>query len=93
MQALGNSMEIDQIARKVLEELRRKAAASDDGSIYGERDRALQDIDFLLNTPSTEGVKRLLLPTANLQELSLENGWGDDFNKLASQLESVLGIS
>lgn len=86
-------MDTDQVARKVLEELRRKAAASDDGSIYGERDRALRDIDLLLSNPSTDGVKRLLLPTANLQELSLENGWGDEFNKLASELESVLDIS
>ncbi|KMQ74069.1 hypothetical protein Msub_10240 [Marinobacter subterrani] len=86
-------MDTDQVARKVLEELRRKAAASDDGSIYGERDRALQDLDLLLSNPSTDGVKRLLLPTANLQELSLENGWGDEFNKLASKLESVLDIS
>lgn len=85
-------MDTDQVARKVLEELRRKAAASGDGSIYGERDKALQDIDLLLSNPSTDGVKRLLLPTANLQELSLENGWGDEFNKLASELESVLDI-
>lgn len=81
-----------EIARKFLEELRRKAAASDDGSVYGERDRALQDIEFLLSNPSTDGVRRLLSPTANLQELSLQNGWGDEFNELASKLESVLGI-
>lgn len=86
-------METDQVARKVLEELRRKTAASDNGSIYGERDRALLDIDLLLSNPSIDGVNRLLLPTANLQELSLENGWGDEFNELASKLESVLGIS
>ena len=86
-------MDTDQVARKVLEELRNRAAASDDGSIYGDRDRALQEIDLLLSNPSTNGVKRLLLPTANLQELSLENGWGDEFNELASKLESVLGIS
>lgn len=86
-------MDTDQIARSALEELRKKAAVSDNGSIYGERDRALQDIDFLLSNPSADGVKRLLLPTANLQELALENGWGDEFNELASKLESVLGIS
>lgn len=44
-----------EIARKFLKELRKKAAASDDGSVYGERDRALQDIEFLLSNPSTDG--------------------------------------
>ena len=86
-------MDTDQMARKVLEELRKRVAASEDGSIYGDRDRALRDIDFLLSNPSTDGVRGLLLPTANLQELSIENGWGDEFNELASQLESKFGIS
>jgi len=46
-----------------------------------------------LASPSSEGVKSLLLPTANLQELSIENGWGGEFNEIADRLERLLGIS
>lgn len=86
-------MSIDIEARRILNTLREKVEAGVDGGICGDRDRALQDIDSLLNTPSSEGVKVLILPTANLQELSLENGWGNEFNSLASELEKLLGIS
>lgn len=86
-------MSIDQEARRILSVLREKVAVGSDGSIYGDRSKALQDIDSLLASPSTQGVKFLLLPTANLQELSIENGWAEDFNKLASELEHLLGIS
>ncbi|HEY8100243.1 MAG TPA: hypothetical protein VIF82_05780 [Burkholderiaceae bacterium] len=85
-------MNVDQAARKILIELRAKVEAGKDGAIYGDRARALQDIDALLTEPSTYRVKLLLLPTANLQELSVENGWGAEFNGLASQLERVLGF-
>ena len=86
-------MSIDEEAKGILTELQEKVARSDDGGIYGDRSKALKDIDSLLASPSTEGVKFLLLPTANLQELSLENGWGQEFNALASKLEKLLGIS
>jgi len=86
-------MDIDQAARKALNELRDKVEAGTDGGMYGDRSRALQEIDSLLTSPSTAGVKYLLLPTANLQELSMENGWGQEFNELADKLERLLGIS
>ncbi|SEH95666.1 hypothetical protein SAMN05660691_02426 [Rheinheimera pacifica] len=86
-------MSVDQQAREILNELREKLSAGNDGSIYGDKSRALKDIDSLLSSPSTEGVKYLLLPTSNLQELSLENGWGKEFYLLANQLENLLGIS
>lgn len=86
-------MSVDQQARELLNELREKVSAGSDGSIYGDKSRALKDIDSLLSSPSTEGVKYLLLPTSNLQELSLENGWGKEFYLLANQLENLLGIS
>jgi hypothetical protein len=93
-EALGVSMSIDSEARRILSLLREKVEAGVDGGIYdGNRTRALKDIDSLLSSPSTDGVKVSLLPTANLQELSLENGWGSEFNNLASELETVLGIS
>ncbi|MFH0728207.1 MAG: hypothetical protein V2B19_17925 [Pseudomonadota bacterium] len=85
-------MDIDQAAQKILNKLRDKVEAGTDGVIYGDRSRALNDIDSLLASPSTEGVKYLLLPTANLQELSIENGWGQEFNDLADKLERLLGL-
>ena len=42
-------MDTDQMVQKVLEELRENATASEGGSIYDERDRALQDIEHSLN--------------------------------------------
>jgi len=85
-------MDVDQAARAILTELRARVEAGEDGAIYGERTRALGDIDTLLADPSTDRVRFLLLPTANLQELAIENGWGSEFNELASQLECVLGL-
>jgi hypothetical protein len=57
--------------------------------MYGERGKAIQDLDALLAFPSLGGVRSLLLPTANLQELSIECGWGSEFNELAAELEEI----
>jgi hypothetical protein len=42
----------------------------------GGRISALHDIDKLFAEPSMGQIKLLLLLTANLQELSIESGWG-----------------
>ena len=57
--------------------------------MYGDRNKAIHDLDALLAHPSSGGVKSLLMPTANLQELSIECGWGSEFNKLAAELEEI----
>jgi hypothetical protein len=85
-------MDIDSTARTILLELRARVEAAGEGGIYGDRSRALHDIDALLANPSADQVKYLLLPTANLQELSMECGWGSEFNNLAAKLESVLDL-
>ena len=85
-------MSVDTKVRKLLGDLRKKVEAGDREGIYGDKPRALKDIDSLLNSPSVEGVKHLLLPTANLQELSMANDWGTEFLTLATELESLLGI-
>lgn len=54
---------------------------------------ALHDIDVLLVDLSLNQVRLLLAPTANLQEISIEHGWGSEFNKLAAELERLLGIT
>jgi hypothetical protein len=58
----------------------------------GGRISALHDIDKLFAEPSMGKIKLLLLLTANLQELSIESGWGNEFNDLASQLECLLEL-
>jgi hypothetical protein len=86
-------MSSDLEAKVILKEIRDRVATGTDGSMYGDRTKALKDINALLDSPSSEGTKLLLLPTANLQELSIENGWGDEFNNFANNLEILLGIS
>jgi hypothetical protein len=64
-----------------------------EGSLYGDRSNALQELDKLLAGLSTRNMKRVLAPTGNLQELSIECGWGDEFNELSAALETVLGMA
>jgi hypothetical protein len=85
-------MDMEETAHAILSELRACVEASGEGSLYGNRAEALQDIDALLAHQEAGQVKLLLAPTANLQELSIECGWGGKFNKLAAQLEQVLCI-
>lgn len=86
-------MDLDGIARHILMELRARVEAGGDGGMYGDRSEAFRDLDTLLANPSPGQVKVLLAPTANLQELSLECGWGREFNDLAARLETALGIA
>lgn len=86
-------MDMEETAHAILSELRACVEAGGEGSLYGSRFEALRDIDALLAQPAADRVKLLLLPTANLQELSIECGWGSRFNELAAQLEQVLCIT
>ena len=86
-------MDIDSSAKELLLKLRSRVEAGGVGGLYGDQAKALRDLDNLLSSPSTSQVKLLLLPTANLQELAIECGWGQEFNELAAQLENLLGIS
>lgn len=78
---------------ELLMDLRSRVEFSSDGSIYGDRAVALKSINALLVSPSIGGVLGLLLPTGNLQELALENGWGVEFCEIAEQLERLLDIT
>jgi hypothetical protein len=52
------------------------------------------ELDALLSLPSFAGHEQritfLLAPTGNLQELSIDSGWGYQFNDLAEQIERNL---
>lgn len=82
-------MDIDEATRTVLLKLRARVEQGGDGSLYGDRSKAIRDLDALIAYPSSGAVKALLLPTANLQELAIECGWGIEFNELAAELEEL----
>jgi hypothetical protein len=82
-------MDIDEATRTILLKLKARVEAGGDGYMYGDRSKAVQDLDALLANSSSGGVRSLLLPTANLQELSIECGWGSEFNELAAELEEI----
>lgn len=82
-------MDIGEATRTILLKFKARVEAGGDGYMYGDRTRAIQDLDAILAVASSEGVRSLLLPTANLQELSIECGWGSEFNELAAELEKI----
>lgn len=82
-------MDIHEATRTIILKLKARVEAGGDGCIYGDRSKAIQDLDAVLAFPSSGGVRSLLLPTANLQELSIECGWGSEFNELAAELEEI----
>ena len=84
-------MDVDKSARIILNKLKVLVSENGDGT-YGSKAEAIEDIDVLLTSLSTNGVSSLLAPTANLQELAIDNGWGAEFNNLAKELEKVLGL-
>lgn len=86
-------MDLPPAARDLLLELKRHASASDAPELLGSRSRALRDIDAALSSGSTRRVRNLLLPTGNLQELAIENGWENEFAVLATGVERMLGIA
>jgi hypothetical protein len=86
---LRGRIEIDEATRIVVLKLRAKVEKGGDGYLYGDRSKAIHDLDALPANPSSAGIKSLLLPTANLQQLSIECGWGSEFNELAAELEEM----
>jgi hypothetical protein len=85
-------MENETAASEILSELRACVEASADSGMYGDRSEALRALDEAVAAPSIDRIRSLLLPTGNLQELAIENGWGARFNELAARLEQLLGI-
>jgi len=79
-------MEIDEATRTILLELKARVEQGEEEGIYGDRSKAIHDLDALLDKPSSRGIQILLLSTANLHDLSIECGWGSEFNELAAEL-------
>jgi hypothetical protein len=85
-------MENESAAFEILTELRECVDTSAESGIYGDRSEALRAVEEAISAPSIGRIRSLLLPTGNLQELAIENGWGARFNELAARLEELLGI-
>ena len=51
---------------------------------------ALEDFDAVVASGSATELLDLLLPTGSLQEVSLSSGWGDEFVRIANDIESML---
>lgn len=77
----------------LLKELKKLAIQNGDG-IYGDLDTAIKDIDAILATKdlSQESgrIRLLIAPTSNLQDLSIDCGWGEEFLLLADKIEQEL---
>jgi|JI10StandDraft_1071094.scaffolds.fasta_scaffold19835_7 hypothetical protein len=84
-------MNVDADVRALLAILQARVESGDDDGIYGDSRRALADIKAALARPDIRHVRRLLVPTGNVQEISIANGWGYEFLDIASKLEALLG--
>lgn len=80
--------------RDLLTELRRLSIEGGQKVVYGDLNEATMELDALLSLPSFAGHERritfLLAPTGNLQQLSIDSGWGYQFNDIAEQIERNL---
>ncbi len=77
---------------KVLEILKilKKLVEESEDSIFGDKDKAIQEIKATISAPTKESIDWLIAPTGNIQELSLENGWSDEFIILTTKLEGLM---
>jgi hypothetical protein len=66
-------------------------------SAYTSADEALKDLEEIenglkeLDKDAVDKLCFLLLPTADLQEISISSGWGDEFLIIAEAIEKALG--
>ena len=79
-----------------LMELRKLAIQYGDGT-YGDLDRALKEIDAIFDSENLSNecrkIEYLVGPTTNLQDLSIDCGWGDRFLVLAEEIERLINGS
>lgn len=66
-------------------------------STYNSADEVIRELDLLekgITNGDYNDIQRLiflLVPTGDLQEISISSGWGDEFIDIAESLESALG--
>lgn len=42
--------------------------------------------------PDIESLKLAFLPTSSIQEISMENGWAEDYLRMAGELDKFIGL-
>jgi hypothetical protein len=80
--------------QSLLAELRGLLASSDNDfawSRWASASDALKDFDAVVASGGTRELLYLLAPTGSLQEVSMSSGWGDEFVRIANDIESMLG--
>ena len=79
---------------KTLLQKLKKLAIQNGYGIYGDLDTVVKDIDAILNAKDTSekqrSIKLLIAPTSNLQDLSIDCGWGEEFLLLADKIEGEI---
>ena len=89
-------MQTDKIIRQL--EILVNFLENSENSIYAARSvweiRAeICEICRNISTPhSMEKLQILLAPTGDLQEISIDNGWGEEFLRIASEIEILSGF-
>ncbi len=74
---------------KLLETMKKLVEKSED-SIFADKDKAIQEIKVTISNLTKESIDWLTAPTGNIQELSLENGWSNEFITLSTELEGLM---
>ncbi len=74
---------------KLLETIKGLVEAGEDYT-FGDKEKAIQEIDAAIYSPSKENIEWLIAPTGNIQELSIDNGWSDEFITLSERLENLI---
>lgn len=79
--------------RNSLNKLRNLALQNGEG-LYGNLEIALADIDAILSaedlSKKSGSIRLLIAPTSNLQDLSIDCGWREEFLLLANKIENGL---
>ena len=77
----------------LLKELRKLVLENGDG-LYDNLEIALADIDAILSakdlSKKSGSIRLLIAPASNLQDLSIDCGWGEEFLLLANKIEGGL---
>ena len=83
-------MFVDRVSSLLLE-LKEIAIKNGDG-VYGDLEQAIKDIEHCLESMDNSKISLLIAPTANLQDLSIDAGWQDEFLVLASRIDKLISI-
>lgn len=79
----------------ILEQVRELVCAPPHAGIYGEPRRVLAEVERHLEEIRSSGATDLFelgvlfAPTGDLQEVSMDNGWGEEFLRLSAHFDRI----